>query len=261
MAGQRPGICTLAEANGQTHKALIPVAGQSMLARVAGVLDASPHIARIVIVAQNPEQLLSGDASNLLDNPKITLANSNQGIAAGIATIAGGGGAPWPVLVTTADHALLTLEMVQEFVGQCGNGPQDADLAIAFGERRIVEAGYPGTKRTWLKFSDGHYSGANLFALRNAKVMPALDLWAGAEQDRKKGLAVIAKFGPWLLLRAITRTISFPNALAKAGRDMGLRAKPIIMSQAEAVIDVDKPADLVLAEEILSKRQMEREGL
>jgi hypothetical protein len=33
-------------------------------------------------------------------------------------------------------------------------------------ERRIVERRYPETRRTWLKFADGHYSGANLFALR-----------------------------------------------------------------------------------------------
>jgi hypothetical protein len=81
-------------------------------------------------------------------------------------------------------------------------------------------------------------------------------LWSGVEQDRKKGLAVISQFGPWLLLRALTRTISVSQALAKAGRRLGLTAKPIVMSQAEAVIDVDKPADLVLAESILREREL-----
>lgn len=254
MAGQRPGIDALAQANGQTYKALIHVAGQSMLGRVVAALDACPQIGRIVVVAQEPEHLLSGDTADLLDNPKIALAPSGNGIAASIAKIAGSDIAPWPVVVTTADHPLLTPEMVQQFLSASGSETQDADLAIGFGERRIVEAGYPATKRTWLKFSDGHYSGANLFALRNAKVRQALELWSGVEQDRKKGLAVISQFGPWLLLRALTRTISFPNALAKAGRGLGLTVKPIVMLQAEAVIDVDKPADLVLAEDILNQR-------
>ena len=254
LAGQRPGIDDLAAANGQSFKALIPVAGQSMLGRVIAALDACERIGRIVIVAQAPELLLSGDTAQLMGNPKIRLAASTDGIAASIATIAGQEIAPWPVLVTTADHALLTPEMVEEFLDACDGDARDADLAIAFGERRIVEAGYPATRRTWLKFSDGYYSGANLFALRGVKVLPALKLWSGVEQERKKGLAVISQFGPWLLLRALTRTITFPQAFAQAGLRLGLAARPIVMSQAEAVIDVDKPADLVLAEEILRHR-------
>jgi GTP:adenosylcobinamide-phosphate guanylyltransferase len=257
LAGQRPGIDALAQMNGQTHKALIEIAGKSMLSRVVATLDACPQIGRILVVAQEPEQLLSGDAAGLLDNPKIKLASSEGGIATSIAAISGSDMAPWPVLVTTADHPLLTPGMVQEFLRACDAEAADADLAIAFGERRIVEAVYPATKRTWLKFLGGHYSGANLFALRNVKVIPALELWSGVEQDRKKGLAVISQFGPWLLLRALTRTITFPNALAKAGRGLGLNAQPVVMSQAEAVIDVDKAADLALAEEILRARTVE----
>jgi GTP:adenosylcobinamide-phosphate guanylyltransferase len=254
LAGQRPGVDDLAAANGQSFKALIPVAGQSMLSRVITALDACPRIGRIVIGAQNPELLLSGDTAQLMGNPKVRLAASTDGIAVSIANIAGQEVAPWPVLVTTADHALLTSEMVEEFLDGCDGEARDADLAIAFGERRIVEAAYPETRRTWLKFSDGHYSGANLFALRGAKVLPALELWSGVEQERKKGLAVISQFGPWLLLRALTRTITFPQALAQAGLRLDLAARLIVMSQAEAVIDVDKPADLVLAEEILRHR-------
>lgn len=254
LAGQRPGVNDLAAANGQPYKALIPVAGQSMMSRVIAALDACPRIVRIVIVAQIPDLLLSGDTAQLRGNPKVKPAASTDGIAASIAKIAGQDIAPWPVLVTTADHALLTSEMVEEFLDACDGEARDADLAIAFGERRIVEAAYPRTRRTWLKFSDGYYSGANLFALRGAKVLPALKLWSGVEQDRKKGLAVISQFGPWLLLRAVTRTITFPQALAKAGLRLGLVAKPVVMSQAEAAIDVDKPADLVLAEEILQDR-------
>lgn len=249
MAGQRPGVDPFAAAHGQTYKALIRVEGQSMLRRIVTTLDNCPQIARIVIVAQNPELLLTGDTADLLANPAIRLADSENGIAGTIARIAGSDIAPWPLLVTTADHPLLTRAMVEEFLGR-----SDSDLAIAVGERRRVEAVYPDTRRTWLKFARGHYSGANLFALRNAKVLPALNLWAGVEQDRKKGLAIIAHFGPRLLLRAITRTITFADAMERAGRRLGLSAKPVVMSQAEAVIDVDKPEDLVLAERILRQR-------
>ncbi|MGB5779738.1 MAG: NTP transferase domain-containing protein [Allopontixanthobacter sediminis] len=254
MAGQRPGIDILAMENRQVLKALIPVAGRSLLSRVIEALDTCPRIAQIIVVAQDTDALLSGDTTSLLDNPKIHFATSTDGIAGSIAAIAGSADAPWPVLVTTADHALLTPAMIDEFLDACEGAARGGDLAIAFGERRIVEAGYPRTTRTWLKFRDGHFSGANLFALRNDRVMPALALWSGVEQQRKKGLAIISQFGPVLLLRALTRTITFRSALAKAGQTLGLKAELVVMSQAEAVIDVDKPADLVLAEEILRQR-------
>lgn len=248
LAGQRPGIDPLAQACGQTYKALIPVVGQSMLSRVCGTLLASASISRVVILAQEPEKLLVGDTEALADEPRIHLATSGAGIATSIAAIAGSDTAPWPVLVTTADHALLTTAMVEEFL----NGVGDTDLALGVGERRIVEQAYPATKRTWLKFSDGHYSGANLFALRNDKVGAALELWSSVEQDRKKSLSIMSRFGPLLLLRTLTRTITFPGALSRAGGRLGVTAKPIVMSQPEAVIDVDKIADLKLVEDILT---------
>ena len=251
LAGQRPEGDPLAQHCGEAQKALIPIHGRSMLARVCSALLESPAISRIVILAQETDQLAQGLEPPLAQDAKISFASSGSGIAASIAEVAGGKAAPWPVLVTTADHALLTSAMVHDFLSQT----EDADLSIAVGERRIVEAAFPATRRTWLKFSDGHYSGANMFALRGAEVVPALKLWSGVEQDRKRGLAIMARFGPYLLLRALTRTIGFAAALKRAGARLGLTAKPVIMPQADAVIDVDKIADLELVTAILAERE------
>ena len=251
LAGQRPGVDPLAEHCGLKYKALVPVNGTPMLLRVARALLGSSKVARIVIIAQEPEALLSGDTACLADEPRIAFAVSNDGIAASIAAVAGTDVAPWPVLVTTADHALLTSAMVDEFLSATGEN----DITIAVGERKLVEASYPMTKRTWLKFSDGHYSGANLFALRGKNVLPALTLWSAIEQDRKRSWRILSSFGPWLLLRALTRSIAFPDAVSRADGRMQLRVSPVLMTQAEAVIDVDKVADLNLVELILSQRQ------
>ena len=229
-------------------KALIPIAGVSMLRRVAGALLAVPEIGRIVILAQDPEALMVGDAEPLAANPRIRLAKSGAGIAASVAAIAGSELAPWPVLVTTADHALLTPAMVREFLAGVG----DRDLAVAVGERRTIEARYPTTRRTWLKFSDGHFSGANLFALRNGRVAAALDLWAGIERDRKKAWKLFTRFGPALFVRALSRTISFTAAIARAGARVGVTAAAVVLSAPEAAIDVDKLSDFELVESILS---------
>lgn len=248
LAGQRPGGDPLADHCGEKYKALVQVAGKSMLARVAEALLGSTMIGRVVILAQEPEALLTGDATDLIDDPRVSMGVSNDGIATSIAAVAGTDVAPWPLLVTTADHALLTTDMVDAFLTEAGVN----DIAIGVGDREIVEARYPMTRRTWLKFRDGHYSGANLFALRGENTLAALDLWATIEQDRKKGWKIISSFGPRLLFRALTRSIGFEDAVGRAGKRLGVDAKPVILAQPEAAIDVDKPSDLELAETILS---------
>lgn len=254
LAGQRPGIDPLAEYYDEAYKALVQVGGSSMVLRVAKILLDCPQIREIIILAQDPHALIKGDAAVLANYPKIRWEPSDGGIATSLTTLLTNSDRFWPVMVTTADHVLLTPAMVAEFLGEVGN----ADLAVAVGERKIVESQFPTTRRTWLKFSDGHFSGANMFAFRSPKVLPVLKRWAGVEQDRKKGLAIVAHFGPLLLLRALTRTIGLAAALRKAGKNLGVDAKPVVMSQPEAVIDVDKPADLILVEQILQDRGREK---
>ena len=249
LAGQRPGENDFARSHGVAAKALIPVAGVPMLERVVRTLLASPAIGRIVVLAQDAPSLLRGRLAWMADEQRIATAEAGDGISTSIARVAGSEAAPWPVLVVTADHALLTTEMVTEFLGRAGGG----DAALAVVERKVVEAAYPETRRTWIRFSDGDYSGANLFALTNERSQAALALWSKVERDRKKALKLLMFFGPWLALRAVTRTISLEGALRIAGRKAGLRVTPVRLPFAEAAIDVDKRADLELAERILSE--------
>jgi GTP:adenosylcobinamide-phosphate guanylyltransferase len=251
LAGDRPGGDPLARHFGVCRKALVAVAGRTMLGRVAATLLAAPEIGRVVVLAQDPQALLVGDAAWLAGHPQVAIASSGRGIASSISAIAGSAAAPFPLLVTTADHVLLTEAMLAEFLASAA---ADCDAAFGVGERRNMEAAYPGNRRTWLRFPDGDYSGANLFALRNVKVATALNLWEGYEQDRKQAWKLFARFGPELFLRALTRTISFPAAVRRAGLRLSVRVKPIVMSAAEAMIDVDKLADHALAEAILRKR-------
>ncbi|HEX5182472.1 MAG TPA: nucleotidyltransferase family protein [Allosphingosinicella sp.] len=250
LAGERPGESGFAGSRRVSAKALIPIAGEPMLGRVARALLAAPSVARILVLTQAPEQLRSEAPSWLAEEPRIGWAASGDTIAASIRAVAGGAEAPWPLLVTTADHALLTPEIVEAFVA----GSAGADVAFAMVERRIVEAAWPQTKRTWLKARGGQYSGANLFALANERAARALDLWAGIERDRKKAWRLLAFLGPSVLVGALTRTLTLQGAATRIGRRLGFGAKAVILPCAEAAIDVDKPEDLELVERILAGR-------
>ena len=74
------------------------------------------------------------------------------------------------------------------------------------------------------------------------------------ERDRKKGLKIVAAFGPWLLAGALLRLFTIQGGVARAGRRFGLAARVVPMSDAEACIDADKPSDVTLIERILAQR-------
>ena len=246
LAGQRPGIDPLADHFGLRLKALVPLHGEPMLTRVVRTLNASPHIGTILVLAQDTGALrpavdAGGDASLVESADGISLSIKKQVEASGFAS---------PILVTTADHPLLTVEMIDEFVTAASG-----DIAIAMVEQKVMLAQFPDAKRTWLRFSDGAWSGANLFALMTPKSVAALDLWAQAEQDRKKAWRLFLHFGFGLAFRAITRTIGLRMALDKAGKRLGLEARLVSMSDPVAAIDVDKIADHELAEKILTQRK------
>jgi molybdopterin-guanine dinucleotide biosynthesis protein A len=246
LAGQRPGPDPLATHFDQRWKALVPIAGEAMLARVTRTLLASRGIARVLIVAQEPEALMAGECAWLRDDPRVALARSDDGIARSIARLAGSAVAPWPVLVTTADHPLLTPAMVETMLAE-----RPADISVGVVARRTLLAAYPDNRRTWLHFRGESWTGANLFALRSSRVQPALKAWAEVEQDRKKAFKLLWRFGPLLALGAWLRLLTLEGALARVGRNLSCSVHPVALPWAEAGIDVDKPADHALAQAIL----------
>jgi 2-phospho-L-lactate guanylyltransferase (CobY/MobA/RfbA family) len=214
-------------------------------------LLAAPSIGDVVVLAQQADAVLAAAPGWIGREPRVRAGNGGGGISTSILAVAGSDAAPWPVLVTTADHPLLSAAMVEAVIAGTG----DADVAVAMVEQAVVHGAYPDNRRTWLRFADGAWSGANLFALQGPRARAALASWAEVEQDRKKALRLIWHFGPVLALRALTRTIGLHKAIAAAGRRLGLTARLVALPQATAAIDVDKPADLALADRILRARE------
>lgn len=250
MAGERPGGDPLSRHFGVAAKALVPVAGEAMLGRVVRTLLDCPSVARVLILAQRPERLMTGDLAWMAAEPRVAGRESRAGLADGIEGVAGGVEAPFPILVTTADHPLLTVPMVENFL--CGS----AGVDVAFGavERRVMLAAYPDNRRTWQEFKGAAYTGANLFALTKARAVAALDLYRRIEADRKHPLKLLRHFGLGLALRAATRTISLQDALDRIGRRTGVSVKLVELPDAEAGIDVDKLSDHAQVEAILERR-------
>lgn len=250
LAGSRPGPDPLLDGSDVSTKALLPVGGRPMLAHVLDTLSRHAAIGAIVILAQNVAGLRADpELAAWIDDPAIRFMESGAGISRSVLA-AIDGPAALPVLLTTADNVLLSAAMIDSMIA----GAAGCDIAVAMVERRILLARYPQSRRTWLKFRNGWWSGANLFWIGSDRARPMLERWQSVEQDRKKGMKIVGAFGPWLLGGALLRILTIQGAAARLGKRFGAQARIVAMPQAEACIDVDKPEDLVLVEQILATR-------
>jgi GTP:adenosylcobinamide-phosphate guanylyltransferase len=228
------------------HKALLPVAGEPMVLRPLRALLESPEIAEIIVLTQDPADL----RPVIPDQPNIKLRASGTTIAGTIADFIAEDAARFPLLVTTADHALLNAQMIAEFTRQA----RGADLAIGLVERRGLLKRFPNAKRTWIGFRGGRYSGANLFALGSDRVLPAIERWRSVERDRKKGWRVLSALGPALLLGAVLKLRTLQQTARAIGRRLGIDVRAVEMTNPLAAVDVDKQEDHALVEAILAGR-------
>lgn len=243
LAGTRPGGDPLAEYAGVSHKALIEVGGQPMLQRVLLALAAVPAVERIVVIIDRPELVAAMpdcgkpvQAMTAASGPSASVATAMQAL-------------DLPLLVTTADHALLQSGWIQEFL-QAAHAT-DADACMALARRDAVESAAPHTRRTWLQFADGDYSGCNLFLLRRPAAAGVVRLWQQVEALRKRPLALLGMLGFSYALRYRLGWLKLAQALARLGRLGGARLAPVILRDGRAAIDVDKPADLDLVRELV----------
>lgn len=243
LAGTRPGGDPLAAHAGVSHKALIDVGGTPMLGRVLAALAAVPAISRVVVAIDDPGVLARMPAVRVPVEPLAAGSGPSASVAAALDQLG------TPLLVTTADHALLQPEWIEQFLAADAGG---ADARIAVARREDVLRAAPASQRTWWRFTDGHYSGCNLFLLESPAAAGVVRLWQGLEARRKQPLAQLRLLGIGHALRYRLGLLSLPQALRRLGALSGARIAPVVLADGRAAIDVDKPADLELVRALLA---------
>lgn len=224
---------------GVAHKALITLKGTTLLARVVEALRVA-GAGRVVVISSHPD--VRAEVSRLGVEGLDEAAGPSLSVRRGVETIG------TPLLVTTADHALLEGDWVRRFLDDV---PADMDIAALVTARATVEAAAPDTERTWLKLADGQWSGCNLFWLANDRALGIIDLWRRVEAERKRPWRMAQILGPGFLLQYATGRLTLKNAATRLGRLAGLRAAIVETPYGLASVDVDKAADLDLVRRII----------
>ena len=252
LAGSRGPDDPMAQAAGVSHKALAPIAGIPMLLRVAEALKESGRFQRLYVCIEDPSVIFKVPGLEALHRTRMleTIAAADSP-AASVAAALKRIDLSRPLLVTTADHPLLTPAILERFLELA---PAACDLAVALAPAEIVSAAYPGAIRTFYKLGGKRYSGCNLFLVRSDKAAAIAAYWRKLEAFRKQPLKLIWNVGPLAFLKTVLGAMSAEDAFAHLSRKAGGIIKHVELPIAEAAIDVDKPADMELAERILAAR-------
>ncbi len=104
-----------------------------------------------------------------------------------------------------------------------------------------------------MSFSDGDFCGCNLFAFLTPEGRRAARFWRRIEQQRKKPMVLIGLLGWRSVIRYRLGMLSLEEALTRLGKRLGLRIRAVILPYANAAIDVDSIADLILVRGSLEK--------
>jgi GTP:adenosylcobinamide-phosphate guanylyltransferase len=253
LAGRRGRQDPVARHGQVADKCLVSAGGVPMVVRVLDALAASPSVERIIVILEDPAILeplpgfqrwrreqrcaaMAGAAT-----PSLSVLKALDEIPETL-----------PMLVTTADHALLSPGIVEHFCAVARTS--GADVAAGVTAAEVIRSAYPETRRTYLRFRENGYSGANLFALLTPASRRAVIFWRRVEQDRKRPWRVVRAFGIGPLLAYLLGRLTLDAAMARASAIIGADIAAVRLPFAEAAIDVDKAADLALVETILARR-------
>ena len=242
LAADRGPGDPVARAAGSCCKALAPVAGTPMVQRVLGALHGSREVR---------DQLLCGPAeSHMAEQHELRRWMADRAVqwappeatpSTSAFTVMARVSPRNPVLLTTADHALLNPTIVDHFCREARRSGCDALVGLA--RHALVAEAYPGVRRTVMRLQDDAYCGCNLFAFMTPAARQLADYWRRVERQRKKPLRVVGAVGWLAVLRYLLGRLTLSMALEHLSRRVGIELGAVLLPFPEAAVDVDTMSD------------------
>jgi GTP:adenosylcobinamide-phosphate guanylyltransferase len=198
LAGGRLGR-PFAEAEAIVIKALLPVQGETLLARMIGALRRSSSVTAVAVVGppEIRELCLALGADQFADER----GNGPDNIYAGLESV----GDSDEVIIASSD---LPFILPQDIDDLARRAPGDADLAYAIVERAEFTATYPASGRMFVPLRDGRFLGGGIIEARPRGLWAIEPHLRRLFELRKRPLDMARQLGPGILLRSVLGFVS-----------------------------------------------------
>ena len=244
LAGGEKG--PLFETTGFVEKALIPIHGIPMLSRVVRVFRESKQVDEIVVVGS--QKLDELPEMNHVRKRIFTGLNVVQNLLHAITYVKHrlyeSRSQHNGYVISFCDAVFLDSAMIDDTLAEITR--QDADVVLHYVEKASFEAENLPAKRTYLPVAGMQLTGSTIYYLKSwTKVMKAMPTLIQLRKHRKNPEKVFELIGcqPGMSLDEIASCLS---------QRLGINVKICVSPHARLGMDVDKPSDLELAEELLS---------
>ena len=238
----------LADAAGTDLKALAPVGGVPMLARVVTALRGCAGVGRIVVVGpvERVEALAcAAGADTVLPEGATGPENVERGLrdaAAEARTFAHG-----QALLAATDAAFLTPGAVASLLEQAG-ALGDADIVFPVIARADYERVFPGSPNVWTPLGGAEWTGGSLQMVRADALERNRALIERVFAARKSQWEMARLLGLGFALRFKMGKLTIADAEARASQLTGCRCRALVGADPRLAADIDDLADWQWAE-------------
>jgi GTP:adenosylcobinamide-phosphate guanylyltransferase len=228
-------------------KAMIEIAGEPMIQWVLDALGGANEIDCVHIIGLNPDHELTcnkplhfiPDQGNLLPNAKAGLQHARDRNPEAD-----------HVLFASSDIPTVKTEMIEWRISEAKKSKQDIHFTVV--ERRTMETRFPNANRSYVKLQDYELCGGDVHFARPSLVEEDV-IWEQLVAARKNPLKQATLLGFDLLLLLLLGRMTLKDAERRVSERLGVRGKVCISPYAEIAMDVDKPHQLEIVRQELSK--------
>lgn len=244
----KPGDPLYEYTQGQ-NKALLDLAGKPMIQWVVDALSKSKEIEKIVVVGlDGKDDLTCSKPITFLPNQ----GNMLENIIAGTHKVIELNQKTEHVLSVSSDIPAITGEMVDWMVNEVNKTDRDVYYNVI--KRETMDARFPGSKRSFIRFKDMEVCGGDMTVFRASLVKTKETVWDDLIQARKNVFKQAALIGYDTLILLLLRRLTLADAVARACKSLNLTGKALVCPFAEIGMDVDKPFQMDLLHTDLAQR-------
>ena len=233
-------------------KALIDVAGKPMVQWVLDALGDAKNVDNVIVIGLSPRSgVTCKKPMHFLSNQGRMLANIVTGVNKALELNKRNN----YVLVVSSDIPTIKPEMVDWLIETCMETKDDLYYGVC--PKDVMEARFPGSKRTYTHLKDMDVCGADMNITHVRMATEHLDMWEQLIGSRKSPLRAASIIGFGTLFKLATRQLTLAEAVSRVCQRIGINGRAIVWPYAEPCMDVDKPHQLELLRADLERQQQQ----
>lgn len=233
-----------------TPKALLDIAGKPMAQWVLDALSESRLVEHVVMIG------LPADCGLACSKPMEFIPDQGEmldNIRAGARRVLEMNPAAEHALVVASDIPAISGESVDWVVEHVLRTNEDIYYNVI--TKEVMEARFPGSRRSYTRLKEMEVCGGDLNAIRCAMALDTESIWDQIIATRKNVLKQAALIGYDTLFLLLLRALTLEQAVGRVTKRLGLTGRALVCPYAEIGMDVDKPHQLELLRADLAGRK------